>query len=156
MITIEIPGRPAIRLEYLVTDFNGTIASGGRLLAGVADRLVALSGQLHLTVVTADTFGRVRSEVQSLPVEVTVLSAGQEDVAKAAHVDGLGADATVALGNGHNDRLMLSRAALGLAIMGAEGAAVSAWQAADALYADVRDALDALLDPQRLVATLRS
>ncbi len=61
MITIEIPGRAALRLEHLVTDFNGTIAAGGQLLAGVAERLVALSEQLHLTVVTADTYGRVRT-----------------------------------------------------------------------------------------------
>jgi soluble P-type ATPase len=156
MIIIEIPGRPTLRLEHLVSDFNGTIAAGGQLLAGVAERLVALSEKLHLTVVTADTYGRVRNEMENLPVDVTILAGNNEDIAKAAHVAALGADATVALGNGHNDRLMLSQAVLGLAVLGVEGAAGSAWQAADVLFVEVRDALDAVLDPRRLVATLRS
>lgn len=155
MITIDIPGRPTLRLEHLVADFNGTIAARGRLLHGVDERLRLLSDQLHLTVLTADTFGRVRDELVGLPVDVVILDGGREDLAKAAHVAGLGAAATVAIGNGLNDRLMLSQAGLGLAVMGSEGTAFSSWGAADVLYRDVLDALDALLEPQRLVASLR-
>jgi soluble P-type ATPase len=156
MINIEIPGRPALTLEHLVTDFNGTIAETGRLIGGVGERLRSLSEQLQITVLTADTFGKARPETRDLPVEVVVLSGGGEDAAKAAHVMQLGSSRTVALGNGHNDRLMLKEAALGLVVIQSEGTTSSAIEASDVLFRDVRDALDALLDPQRLVATLRS
>lgn len=155
MITIDIPGRTTLDLEHLVTDFNGTIAETGRLVAGVGERLRALSEELRITVLTADTFGQARTEMQDLPVEVVILSGGGEDAAKAALVIQLGSSRTVALGNGHNDRLMLDEAALGLVVMQREGTASAAFEASDVLFRDVRDALDALLDPQRLVATLR-
>jgi soluble P-type ATPase len=154
MITIDIPGRQLLQLKHLVTDYNGTIAEAGGLLAGVADRLRTLSERLHITVLTADTFGRVRAEMEDLPVDIVILDAGDEGVAKANFVR-THATVTVALGNGFNDRLMLAEAALGLAVIQSEGAAAVTAQAADVWFRDVRDALDALLEPQRIVATLR-
>jgi soluble P-type ATPase len=156
MIKIEIPGRPELMLEHLITDFNGTIAERGRLLEGVGERLQKLSEQLRITVLTADTFGQARSETAGLPIELVILAGGDEATAKAAHVAGVGSEQTVSLGNGHNDRLMLKEAALGLVVIQGEGTASTALEASDVLFRDVRDALDALLDPQRLVATLRS
>ena len=155
MITIAIPGRAALHLEHLVTDFNGTIAESGHLIEGVPERLVALADQLRVTVLTADTFGRAGIELAGLPVELIVLSGGEEDATKAAHVSALGSSSVVAMGNGANDQLMLTDAALSLVIMEAEGTSGAVLAAADVLFRDVRDALDALLEPQRLVATLR-
>jgi soluble P-type ATPase len=156
MITIEIPGREILRLENLLLDFNGTLAEDGRLLAGVDDRIRALHSRLAITVITADTFGRVRSELRGMPGKVVVVPRGEEDAAKAAHVRSLGAEATVAVGNGRNDRHMLAEAALAIVVMQGEGMAREALEAADVVYHDVRHALDALLYPERLVATLRS
>jgi soluble P-type ATPase len=50
---------------------------------------------------------------------------------------------------------MLSAAALGIAVLGPEGLAREAWEAADILTPDILAALDLLLHPQRLVATWR-
>jgi soluble P-type ATPase len=50
---------------------------------------------------------------------------------------------------------MLSSAALGIAVLGPEGLAVEALRAAHVVVARIEDALDLLLHPQRLVATLR-
>lgn len=155
MITIDIPGRAGIQLEHLVTDYNGTIAEAGGLLDGVADRLRTLSDRLHVSVLTADTFGRVRAEMEDLPVDIVILDGGDEGVAKANFVRTCGPTVTVALGNGFNDRLMLAEAVLGFAVIQGEGAAPVTAQAADVWFRDVRDALDALLEPQRIVATLR-
>jgi len=61
----------------------------------------------------------------------------------------------VAIGNGANDAAMLQEAALGIAVLGPEGLAAEALLAADVVVASIEDALDLLLRPHRLVATLR-
>jgi soluble P-type ATPase len=62
----------------------------------------------------------------------------------------------VCVGNGRNDRLMLQVAGLGIVVVQAEGAAVQTALAADILSPDILTALDLLIHPLRLVATLRS
>jgi soluble P-type ATPase len=61
----------------------------------------------------------------------------------------------VAIGNGANDALMLEHAALGILVMGGEGAAVEALLRARVVVTDICEALDLLLFPKRLIATLR-
>jgi soluble P-type ATPase len=51
---------------------------------------------------------------------------------------------------------MLREAALGIAVIQAEGAASASILESDILVRDVRDALDMLLEPARLIATLRA
>ena len=67
----------------------------------------------------------------------------------------LGLKTTAAVGNGANDARMLKEVALGIAVVQEEGAAVAAIQNADVAFQSINDALDALLSPDRLVATLR-
>lgn len=67
----------------------------------------------------------------------------------------LGPAQVVAIGNGRNDVPMLRQAALGIAVLGPEGAAGDAVRAADILTRDIREALDLLLQPLRLKATYR-
>jgi soluble P-type ATPase len=64
--------------------------------------------------------------------------------------------AAVCVGNGRNDRLMLQEAGLGIAVVQGEGAAVQTALTADVLAPDILTALDLLIHPLRLVATLRS
>jgi soluble P-type ATPase len=59
------------------------------------------------------------------------------------------------VGNGANDAEMLAVAALGVAVLGPEGLAQAAWQNTDLIVPDINAALDLLLHPQRLTATLR-
>ena len=59
------------------------------------------------------------------------------------------------MGNGRNDRLMLKEAALGVAVMLAEGVFTETLTAADVVCRDILDALNLLTNPLRLVATLR-
>ena len=60
------------------------------------------------------------------------------------------------VGNGANDVLVLEAAALGVAVIGAEGASSAAMRSADVVCTSVHDALDLLLDHRTLVATLRA
>ncbi len=155
MFTAAIPGFGDLSLAHLVLDYNGTLARDGALVPGVAERIVALSKLLTVHVITADTFGTVARALSGLPAAVTVLGSGPEDAAKLAFVHTLGAAAAACVGNGRNDRLMLKEAALGLAVIGVEGACLDAVLAADAVFTDIRDALDVFTHPGRLAATLR-
>lgn len=155
MITIDIPGSQKLELEHLVLDYNGTIASDGLLIPGVKDILINLSRILTIYVLTADTFGGAQKELQGIPCETVVIPKENQAAAKADYVRRLGAKHCACAGNGRNDALMLKEAALGIAVIQAEGAAAEALWAADVVTHHVLDALDLLRRPLRLAATLR-
>jgi len=151
-ITVSVPGRPRFELDHLLLDFTGTLSLDGALLPGVAERLVALAGNLSVTVLTADTFGTARQALAGLPVELRLIATGAD---KLVFLETLGADRVAAIGNGRNDVAMVSRAALGIAVIGPEGAAGELVRVADVVATDICAALDLLLHPLRLTATLR-
>lgn len=156
MIAITIPGYKDLNLSHLVLDFNGTLATDGRIISGVNERLAALSENLGIHVLTADTFGTVRAGFQNTPYTVSVLGKDNQDKAKLDYVKKLGAQNTVAVGNGRNDRRMLEGSALGIAITGDECAAFTTIKSADIVAPNILCALDLLLNPLRMTATLRS
>jgi len=155
MLNISIPGGDPLAIEHLVLDYNGTLALDGALLPGVSERLTALAEELQVLVITADTFGMARTGMQDVPCELVILPPGGQDVAKLACVEQLGPQSVVAVGNGRNDQLMLQAAALGIAVLGEEGAAAETLAAADVVTHGITSALDLLLNPLRLAATLR-
>lgn len=155
-LAVEIPGGPALNLEHLVLDYNGTLALDGHLREGIADRIAVLANRLEIHVLTADTFGRARSELRGAQCELVVLKPGNEHRRKAEYLDRLGSDLCGAVGNGRNDREMLARAALAVAVLGKEGLAAEVLAAADIVVPDPVSALDLFLHPQRIAATLRS
>lgn len=155
MLTIAIPGVATFALRHLVADFNGTLAADGRLLPGVADALRNLASRLDLHVVTADTFGTAAEALADLLVRLVVLPPERQDEAKLRYVEQLGADGCVAIGNGHNDRLLLQAAVLAIVVLQSEGAAVQTLLTADIVAPDIVSALGLLLHPSRLRATLR-
>jgi soluble P-type ATPase len=156
MQNLEIPGFGTLRLEHLVLDYNGTLARDGMILPGVADRLGRLGRDLQIHILTADTFGKAGVELADVPfVRLTILDTQEQAEAKRGYVQELGSRITACIGNGRNDRLMLQEAALGIAVVESEGAAGDALRAAHIAARDIVDALDLLIHPLRLVATLR-
>jgi soluble P-type ATPase len=155
MMEINIPGLKPMRLAHLVLDFNGTLACDGNLLPGVRERLEKLARELEIHVLTADTFGTVREAMVGIPCRTIVVPDAAQADAKAKHVYDLGGEGVVVIGNGRNDRLMLHNAVLGIAVMQVEGAASQTLLAADVVVPDINCALDLLIHPLRLIATLR-
>jgi P-type E1-E2 ATPase len=155
MLIVEVPGREALRISHLVLDLNGTLAVDGRVPAAVTRRLRSLRNKLCVHIATADTFGTA-AHLKRLGIAVQVLPPGDHVKAKAAVVRALGAADTAAIGNGSNDALMLKRAALGIAVVGREGASGAAVRAATILVTRIEDALDLFLNPKRMTATLRT
>lgn len=156
MLEIDIPGFRSLRLDHLVLDYNGTIACDGCLVDGIPERLAALLGDLRIHVVTADTFGRAREQLAEIETELLILPEDHQEIRKLEYITALGANVCVCIGNGRNDRLMLRKAASGIAVINLEGAAIETFMNADVACVSVADALDLLIHPCRLIATLRS
>lgn len=156
MIELTIPGWGEVCVAHLVLDYNGTLAKDGILLPGVGPRLEELHRRgVSLHIITADTNGTVAAQCAALPVEVLVFDSSAVAREKAALVERLGAAETAAVGNGRNDVEMLCAAGLSLAVMGDEGAFTGALLSAHLACRTIEEALDLLLLPHRLKASLR-
>ena len=155
MIEIAIPGRGTYRLNHLLLDLNGTIALDGEIIPGVEERLQELGKLLNVSVITADTRGNAQRLKESLGVEIHKIETSKEEAQKLAQVQRLGRENTVAIGNGSNDVSMLRESALGICMLGQEGTSLEAMMNADLVVPDINAALKLLLNPDRLIATLR-
>ena len=153
---MTIPGWGEVRVAHLVLDYNGTLAKDGILLPEVGPRLEELHRRgVSLHIITADTNGTVAAQCAALPVEVLVFDGDAVAREKAALVKRLGTAETAAVGNGRNDVEMLRAAGLSLAVMGDEGAFTGALLSAHLACRTIEEALDLLLLPHRLKASLR-
>jgi P-type E1-E2 ATPase len=156
MIAIDIPGRGSYGVVRLVVDVNGTLAEDGELIPGVKERLARLQRDVEILMITADTHGQQQAIDRQLDLEAIRTEEGKPEAwQKAEVVRRLGSDGTVAIGNGANDVQMLKEAALGIAVVGPEGASADLLGSADVVTNSILDALDLLIIPRRLVATLR-
>ena len=151
-IELEIPGRPQLSLAHLLVDVNGTLSDRGALIATVSERLRRIADDLTIHLLTADTFGNGREIAESLSARLLRVSDGQH---KREHAERLGAEGCVAIGNGANDVPMLERCGLAIAVLGPEGSSARALLASDVVCRTIAEALDLLLSPQALMATLR-
>lgn len=152
-LAISIPGRGELRLDYLMLDVNGTLTNRGALIEGIEERLHRLRDALDIGLVSADTFGTLDAVAERLGVRAVRARTGKH---KLSILDELGRDRCAVIGNGANDASVLDAAALGFAILGPEGTSALALGAADVLCASANEALDLLLDPRALTATLRA
>jgi len=155
MQRITIPNYADLEIAHVVLDYNGTLAGNGIVAKETRACLHQLTEHYRVYVITADTFGTVKQELEAFDLEVIVLSSKDHTAEKAALIKKLGAEQTAAMGNGNNDRLMLESAVLSVALMGSEGCAVETMQAADILCGSIIDAMELLIYPKRLIATLR-
>lgn len=155
MIEVPIPGGEPLRLRDLLLDMNGTLSVDGRVAPAVLERLRRVAGLLRVVVATADTFGTAREALAVDGLELRVLAPGFQSAQKEKILEELGAETTAAVGNGFNDHRMVARAALGVAVIGREGAAWETLRRARVVATTPEDALDLFLEPRRLTATLR-
>ena len=149
MIRIEIPGRDIIEIEHIVLDYNGTIALDGQLIEGAAWRI------RELYVLTADTYGTVRSQCDGLGAEVKTFPRANAAECKEEIVRALGGK-VACVGNGFNDIKMFDIADLSIVIMDGEGVCAGLIAHSDVLVRSAEEGLDLLLKTDRLRATLRT
>lgn len=155
MIELIIPGKQKIKISEIVFDVNGTIAVDGKLITGVKPRIQDLKGMVGLHLLTANTHGKQEQIDRQLGLKAVQIQSGNEAEQKRSYVESLGAEQVIAIGQGANDGSMLKAARIGICVGSPEGTAVSTLQGADIFFPDIISALDSILNPIRLKASLR-
>jgi soluble P-type ATPase len=131
------------------------MTSDGRLLPDARDRLDRIAELLKIHILTADTFGKAKAELDGINCEIHILTGKDYDVQKEEYVEKLGPESVVAFENGKNDRKMLKVARVGIAVSKGEGCAVDAIIASDIHVGSANVGLDLLLNAKKLKTSLR-
>jgi len=155
VIQVEIPGWKNLRIENIVLDLNGTISQGGKVSRGTKTRIAHLASNASLFVLTADTRGNVRRLLDGFQVEIKILTSKSEKQEKGDFVRSLGNEKVAYIGNGANDELAMKKPGLSICVMGKEGCYTPTALNSHIIVPTINDALDLLLFPERIVATLR-
>lgn len=153
---INISGYKKLEIKNIICDFNGTLAVGGKLISGVKETINKLSKQVDVYVITADTFGSVKKELEGVNCKLVIISGNNQVVEKLEFLESCNKETTVCIGNGRNDKLMLEEAALGIALIQDEGVFIETMQAADIVCKDINHAFELFIEPKRVIATLRN
>lgn len=155
MIEIEIPGRKPLIIETLVVDLNGTITNDGIISHETIEKVALLKQKIRIVMASADTRNNASAVASTLGIEFYRIAPVRECEGKAALLQSIGICTAAAIGNGFNDSLMVKEAALGICVLGREGASPATLMASDIVVTSFEDGLDLLLKPERLIADLR-
>ena len=77
------------------------------MVDGVKERLVQLSKVVDIHIVSADTHATAKKHLGDLPITIHILKTEQQDCKKREYLEKLVPAHVAAMGNGHNDRLLL-------------------------------------------------
>jgi len=154
MITIQRPGQELLEIDFILIDFEGTLASDRRVHPKVKERINLLSKRTKIHILAKGEKERVEEGLKKVKAEIVYLMEGKPSQQKLDLLRQLGAARTVAIGNGMDDVLMIGEAGFGICVLGKEGACSESMKKADVVFMNILDALDFLLKPLRQKATL--
>ena len=154
MMAIQRPGHEPLEIEFILLDFEGTLATDGRVHPKAKDKINLLSKRTKVYIFTTGEKERVSDVLRNVNAEVIYLKEGEVSQGKLNLLQHLGAHRGVAIGNGVNDLAMIEHSALGIVVMNREGTMAGVIGKADLVFMNILDALDFLLKPLRQKATL--
>jgi len=154
MINIQRPGQKPLEIDFILVDFEGTLASDRRVHPKAKDKINLLSKRTKIYILTKEEKERVEEVLKKVKAEIIYLTEGESSQKKLHLLRQLGATRTVAFGNGVEDGPMIAEAGFGICVIGKEGASAEAVKNADVVFTDILDALDFLLKPLRQRATV--
>ena len=152
---IDIPNVGVYSIENIVFDFNGTLASDGKVPPRIYRQILGLTQDLDIYIITADTFGTVEEIFDGTEVRVKVVSKKNGSVDKQNLIRSLDQSKTIALGNGSNDALMLKESVISIAVLGNEGLSLKALENSNMMIKNINDFFEMMKEPKKLIATLR-
>jgi soluble P-type ATPase len=154
MITILRSGQDPLGIDFILLDFEGTLASDRRVHPKAKDRINLLSKRTKIYILTKEEKILMEEALKKVKAEIIYLMEGEASQQKLDLLRQLGASRTVVIGNGADDVPMIEEAGFGICVMGREGAHSETMKKADMVFMNILDALDFLLKPLRQKATL--
>jgi len=154
MITLQRPGQVALEIDSILIDFDGTLASDRRVHPKAKDKINLLSKRAKIYILTKEEKEHAEEVLKKVKAEIIYLTEGKSSQKKLDLLRQLGANRTVAIGNGVDDVPMIEEAGFGICVLGKEGTFPEAIKKADVVFMNILDALDFLLKPLRQKATL--
>jgi soluble P-type ATPase len=154
MILLLRPGQPPLEIDFILINFDGTLAVDRRVHPKTKDKLNLLARQTKILVLTTQENGWCEEVLRKVKAEIIHLREGGSGQEKLTLLNRLGAPRTVAIGNGWHDIPMIEQAGLGICVIGREGTSGELIRKADLVFTSTLDALDFLLKPLRQKATL--
>ena len=154
MISIERPNQGNLEIEFILIDFEGTLASDRRVHPKAKDKINLLSKRARILIFTTGEKESVSAVLRNVKAEVVYLREGEASRGKRDLLQQLGPRRTVAMGSGMSDIEMIQNSGLGIGVMSREGTLSEVIGKADLVFMTVVDALDFLLKPLRQRATL--
>jgi soluble P-type ATPase len=154
MIHLQRSGQEPLEIDFILIDFEGTLASNGRVHPKAKDKLNLLAKRAKIYILTKEKKEDVEEVLRKVNAEIVYLTEGESSKMKLDLLRQLGATRTVAIGSGADDGAMIKEAVLGLCVIGKEGASSEAVKNADVVLTDILNTLDFLLKPLRQRATL--
>lgn len=154
MIIIQRPGQEPLEIDFLLLNFEGTLATDRRVHPKAKDKLNLLAKRIKIYILAKGEQVTIREILKKVRAEVAFLIEGEVSQGKLDLLRQVGASRTVAIGNGVDDAAMIGEAGLGICILGKEGTSAEAIKKADVVFTDMLDALDFLLKPLHHQATL--
>lgn len=83
---LDIQNVGIIDIKNIVLDFNGTIAKDGKVYEEIKDKIINLSKNFNIYVLTSDTHGNAAKELTNLPVKLHILKTSNHTNEKEAFV----------------------------------------------------------------------
>ena len=154
MITIQRPGQEPLEIEFILLDFEGTLASDRRVHPKAKDKINLLSKRTKIYILTKEEKELVTEVLRKVRAEIIHFAVEDASNGKLNLLLQLGASRTVAIGNGIDDAPMIKEAVLGICVISKEGTSSETILKADVVVSNILDALDFLLKPLRQKATL--
>ncbi|QQK08928.1 HAD family hydrolase [Miniphocaeibacter halophilus] len=152
---INIPGYKKLNIDKIIFDYNGTLAVKGKIDSSTKSKLIELSKNYELYILTSDTYKTVEKICENLPVKVHTFNGDNASISKRDIVLELNPDTCACIGNGRNDMEMLKIAALSVGIIGQEGAYGKIVNISDICVTSILDSMDLFIYTDRLIADLR-
>jgi soluble P-type ATPase len=155
MIHIQRSGQEPLEIDFILIDFEGTLASNCRVHPKAKDKLNLLAKRAKIYILTTEKKEHAEEVLRKVNAEIVYLTEGECSKMKLDLLRQLGATRTAAIGSGTDDGPMIEEAVFGLCAIGKAGASSETVKHADVVFTDILDTLDFLLKPLRQRATLR-